>query len=76
MKRNDLDICADILQIARAGARKTHLVYQANLNFKMARRYLVKLLERGFIEQERGRYYTTEKGVEFLNKYSELCNAM
>jgi predicted transcriptional regulator len=76
MKRNDLDICADMLQIARVGARKTHLVYEANLNFKMAKRYLQKLMTRGFLVLEAGHYFTTEKGAEFLTRYDELHNAM
>lgn len=77
MKRNNLDICADLLQVARAGARKTHLVYQANLNFKIVKGYLAKLLESGFLTyDEKGHYFTTEKGVEFLSRYDELHNAM
>ncbi len=45
MRRNDLDICADILTAARAGAKKTHIVYGANLNFKLVRKYLRRLIE-------------------------------
>ncbi len=74
MRRNNLDICADLLQIARSGARKTHLVYQANLNFSIAGRYLERLVGDGLITIEKGHYFTTEKGVEFLNRYDELTN--
>ena len=37
MRRNDLDICADILKVSKAGAKKTHIVYRANLNFKIVK---------------------------------------
>ncbi len=49
MRRNDLDICADILTVARAGAKKTHIVYRANLNFKLVRKYLRRLIENGLL---------------------------
>ncbi|NQT09462.1 transcriptional regulator, partial [Candidatus Bathyarchaeota archaeon] len=40
MKRNNLDICADILRVSRGGAKKTHLVYKANLNFNIVKKYI------------------------------------
>lgn len=72
MRRNDLDICADILRVARDGAKKTHLVYRANLNFKVVKRYLRRLMDTGFLESENGRYFTTEDGVRFLERYREF----
>jgi predicted transcriptional regulator len=39
MRRNDLEICADILRVARRGAKKTQIVYEANLNFKIVKKY-------------------------------------
>lgn len=72
MKRNDLDICADILQVARDGAKKTHLVYRANLNFSIIKKYLRKLKENGLIESENGRFFTTEEGVRFLKQYKDF----
>ena len=29
MRRNDMDICHDILKVAETGAKKTRIVYQA-----------------------------------------------
>ena len=65
MKRNNLDIEADILTIAREGSIKTWIVYGANLNFKMIKRYLDGLLSRGMIEQNGKLYMTTEKGEAY-----------
>ena len=74
MRRNDLDICADILTAARAGAKKTHIVYRANLNFKVVRKYLRRLIENGLLlpSSERNLYTTTEEGMDFLEQYRKL----
>lgn len=76
MRRNDLDICADILRVARRGAKKTHLVYRANLNFSIVKKYILKLMEGGFLETENGRYFTTEGGVRFLEQYEEISSSL
>lgn len=72
MKRNNLDICADILRVSKGGAKKTHLVYQANLNFKIVKRYLTDLKEKELIEKNGDRFYLTEKGSEFIERYEAL----
>lgn len=74
MRRNDLDICADILHVAKAGAKKTQIVYQANLNFKIVKKYLSRLIDTGMLStaQESRLYTTTNRGIEFLEQYTEL----
>lgn len=74
MRRNDLDICADILRVAKRGAKKTQIVYQANLNFKIVKKYLKRLIENGLLDSfEKERLFrTTSKGVDFHVQYSEL----
>ncbi len=72
MRRNDLDICADLLNVAKEGAKKTQLVYKANLNFKIIKKYITRLSEYGFLDSERGEYFTTDKGNRFLTKYQEV----
>ena len=76
MRRNDLDICADILNVAQSGARKTQIVYQANLNFKIVKRYLERLTNGGMLKSEDSRFYTTEKGGDFLENYRALISPM
>lgn len=72
-RRNDLDICADILQVSKGGAKKTHIVYGANLNFNIVKKYLHKLMENGFLSQTEGPLFiTTEKGFRFLEEYRNL----
>ncbi len=73
-RRNDLDICADILQVARAGARKTQIVYQANLNFKIVKGYLERLIYNKMLVHEPPRYYATKKATDFLEAYVTLVS--
>lgn len=82
MRRNKFDIYADMLRLATNGIRKTHLVYQANLNFNMVERYLVKLAEMRYIygkeskfPSKRGLVYTTtDEGREYLRRYDSLTD--
>ena len=73
-RRNDLDICADMLLVALDGAKKTEIVYQANLNFTILKKYLRTLIDKGLLLQaaDNRHFKTTQKGVEFLKKYWDL----
>ncbi len=75
-RRNNLDIAADILRTAHSGARKTRIVYQANLNFKIVKRYLKTLIRNGLLLHDPPRYYTTPKGVTYLSRYEALDRCM
>ncbi len=78
MRRSSIDIDADILRIAKDGARKTQIVYQGNLNFQLIKRYLPRLIEQGYmdppIENSKGEkiYRTAPRGAEFLRRYDSL----
>jgi len=72
MRRNTLDVWADILNVARDGLRKTHIVYKANLNFNVAKAYFAKLIEHGFLECKDAYYFTTPEGVRFLKDYERF----
>ncbi len=65
---------ADILRTAHGGAIKTRIVYQANLNFKIVKRYLKALLETGMLRHEGRHYYATEKGATYLSRYEALIS--
>jgi len=71
-RRNKLEIMVDILSVAIEGAKKTEIVYKANLNFKRAGKYISLLEEKGFIECNGWGFKTTEKGKEFLNNYYKM----
>lgn len=72
-RRNDIDICADILEVSKGGAKKTHIVYEANLNFNIAKKYLHRLIENDLLSKKGGRQFeTTEKGFEFIEQYRKI----
>jgi predicted transcriptional regulator len=71
-RRGSIDIIADILSVAREGAKKTQIVYQTNLNFTRLERYLPPLVDKELINNVDGEYKTTEKGGEFLTDYQKM----
>lgn len=66
VRRCRLEIDADILSIAQGGARKTAIVYKANLNFKIVKGYLARLLQTERLRQEGKFYHTTPQGLDFI----------
>jgi len=74
-KRSDIEISAAILQVARNGAKKSHIVYKANLNFKIGKKYLDRLINSGLLKgpNGEGRFFrTTEKGVDYIKYFQGL----
>ena len=70
--RNRLQIIADILSIANSGARKTRIMFHANLSYRLLCRYLGDLLDSGLVEFEANECYViTVKGKEFLSRHVE-----
>ncbi len=70
-----MDVIASILAAASEGAGKTEIVYSSNLNFKLVAKYLELLGREGFINfinGEKKKYKTSEKGIEFLRNYKKL----
>jgi len=71
-RRSRTDIAVDILRVAEKGAKKTHIVYEVNLNFSFAQKYLEMLTEKELIKQENGFFITTDKGKVFQEMAKEL----
>ncbi|SFM58519.1 winged helix-turn-helix domain-containing protein [Methanolobus profundi] len=67
-----MDITLDILKIALDGAKKTQIVYGANLNSTIANKYLARLEEKQLIEQKGNIFITTDKGKTYREMASEL----
>jgi len=60
------DIIMEILEAARQGALKTHIMNEVNLSFKQTEYYLNNLLSKNFIKKEGNVYRTTEKGLDII----------
>ena len=73
--RTRIQIAADILEIAKAGSRKTRIMYLGNLSFDLLQKYLENLVELGLVEVRNGSdktYVATERGLQFLEEFREL----
>ena len=75
-RRNRLGIMAEMLEIAKKGALKTHIMYRANLSFAQLNEYLSFLLETGLLEavhkSQKALYKTTEKGFHYLQGLNNI----
>ncbi len=66
--RGRLEIIVDLLEICREEAIRTHLVYKANLNFKILRRYLKTLLDKNWVRDRGGDVSYNGEGEAFFKK--------
>ena len=73
--RGRLEIIADILQVVSKNAKKTQIMYQANLSYKVLQRYLRDLDEASLISFKitGHRYVLTPKGQAFLEAYKDYA---
>ena len=71
-RRSRTDIAVAILKIANNGAKKTHIVYEVNLNFNIAKKYLDLLGEKELIRHENGLFITTDKGKIFQEMATKI----
>jgi predicted transcriptional regulator len=71
--RGRLDIIADILNVASRSAKKTQIMYQANLSYKVLQRYLTEIVGAQLVsfEDEKQLFQLTDKGQEFLEAYQK-----
>jgi len=55
--------------VVSGGARKTQIMYQANLSYRLLMRYLKDVMDMGLVRMEdEVTYELTEKGQEFLDR--------
>ncbi|BCU68117.1 hypothetical protein HS7_15540 [Sulfolobales archaeon HS-7] len=73
-KRDRYELIGDILETIRPGVRKTRLMYQANLSFDLANKYIEELEMKGLIIKRADMFFLTERGklvLDKLRKYNE-----
>ena len=78
--RGKIQIMADIVDLCKAGIRKTHIMYKGNLSYEQINRYLYELLEKELITQNLDdgilTYRATEKGRSFLHYYNMMLSIL
>jgi predicted transcriptional regulator len=70
--RDRLGIVAAILEAANSGASKTHIMFSANLSFKLLGKYLDICIQAGFIRVNENKYTLTAYGKELLIEYKQI----
>ncbi|MCK4474462.1 winged helix-turn-helix domain-containing protein [Candidatus Bathyarchaeota archaeon] len=70
--RSKLEIVADILDAVGDGAKKTRIMYIANLSYKLLGKYLTKTVEAGLVSSNNNYYEVTEKGRVFLERFKSF----
>ncbi len=74
MKRQRIEIMAQILAFCKHAKRKTRIMYKNNLNYAQLKDYLALLTSRYLLERNSDTYVTTEKGQRFLEVFTQLAN--
>ncbi|WP_158613706.1 winged helix-turn-helix domain-containing protein [Sulfodiicoccus acidiphilus] len=70
-RRTRLEIVKAILSTCKEGKSKTRIMRETNLNFRLTRRWVRRLVELKALNEFQGKYYTTDIGLEMLNKINE-----
>jgi len=81
-KRSEIDIIGQILDIAKEGAQKVDIYYDANLSYKQLSYYIPGLIEKDLLEikpNSHGNnsnkiYNTTKKGNELLKNINKVSS--
>jgi len=73
--RRRYDILADVVKAAGPGAKKTRIMFLANLSYALLKRYLEEAVSLGFLRDSADEFLVTQKGEEFLAKYSVFRSA-
>lgn len=74
VKRDRVEIIAEILSLCLKPQIKTQVMYGTNLSWKMLQHYLSQLQKLEFLEvhNETKKYVTTKRGKELVQKWKEL----
>lgn len=63
-----------MLEAAKEGAKKTRIMYGANLSYELLETYLPTLIDEGLLEDpdENSIYHISSKGRAFLKEFEEF----
>jgi predicted transcriptional regulator len=73
--RRRFDILADVVRAACPGARKTRIMFLANLGYALLKRYLEAAVSLGFLRTSAEEFLVIPRGEKFLAKYCAFRNA-
>ncbi|XHH09808.1 MAG: winged helix-turn-helix domain-containing protein [Candidatus Bathyarchaeia archaeon] len=71
-RRGRFDITAEILLFCEQPKTKTSIMYNTNLNYAQLKRHMNVLTTQKLLAKKINRYFTTEKGHEYLDLFLRL----
>ena len=75
MKRQRIEIIAQMLAFCKHAKRKTRIMYKNNLSYAQLKDYLTLLTSLHLLAHNSDTYVTTEKGHAFLEAFIQLASA-
>jgi predicted transcriptional regulator len=76
VNRGRIEIMACILGFCTEPQVKTRIMYRVNITFKQFETYAILLKSQGLLAHEGNRYLATAKGLQFVNAFNQLQNAL
>ena len=76
VNRGRIEIMAHILGLCTKPQVKTRIMYNANITFRQFETYATLLKSQDLLTHEANRYRATEKGIQFINAFNQLQNAI
>ena len=76
--RGSIDVMAQMLAVCKNGAKRTEIMYKANLSHEMLKRYLKVLIKNGLVSNSTadGVYRTTLEGFTVVRLYEEVVDLL
>ena len=74
--RSRLEIIADILKAAGNGAKKTRIMYFANLSYSLLEKYLAAVIKAKMLTSNGDKYEIAEKGRVFLERFERYSKKL
>jgi predicted transcriptional regulator len=73
-KRSQFKMLAEVLELCRKPTAKTQIMHKTNMSYSGMQKFLRHLIKLELIRQEDDgtKYFTTEKGREFVKRYVGL----
>lgn len=72
LKRERMEIMAEILCYCSQHKAKTDIMYRVNLNYVQLKKYLESMTSQGLLVADRNKYVATRKGRRFLKLFVQL----